>query len=191
MFDPSMGRILSNPVRVHWAGFESTTYRLQQAGWSFSANQDVQSQTMRIAMRHGNMDLYAISPEIHWHYRDPNFHRDIIINMVTCSRSIMLSELYPRPDYWAAFDPVDMVPVYTQHVVNKLEDLVHFAPSLVRTREILLPEATVPQLLDQILKLQDPAREAEFKRQVAEQHDRGAYPRATPATKVHAQLVSF
>ncbi len=50
-------RILSRPLRVHWAGWETDTYRLQRSGWKISAMQDVRGNRLQMAFRHNGAGI--------------------------------------------------------------------------------------------------------------------------------------
>lgn len=56
-----MYHLSSPPVPVYFLGFESTTARLQQAGWDLSFERDSYRQGVRIGMRHKEARLYSMS----------------------------------------------------------------------------------------------------------------------------------
>lgn len=185
MFDGH--RVLSEPVRVMWAGFETDTLRLQRAGWSLSAEQDVCRGAMRLAMRHEQAQAFAISDPMDWHYREAGWHRTVCVHMRMAHR-IEFREM-GRVDW--NFQPIDAQPTFIPDFrFRQLEDFAHFAPSLVRTKEIIIPEETVPDLLERILALQEPGRQEALKRQL--QADRAGMTRdAIPRQKFHAQILSI
>jgi hypothetical protein len=57
-----------------------------------------------------------------------------------------------------SFNAIDATPSFTERRISRVEDLAHFAAPLVKTREIIIPQDSVPELLERILKLQQPAR---------------------------------
>lgn len=91
---------------------------------------------------------------------------------------------------WTSFKPIDAHPQFVERTVASLEDLVHFAPALVRTQEIIVPEETVPDLMERILKMQDPARQARLKAELREARY-GQDIRYAPQQKFHAQILSI
>jgi hypothetical protein len=91
---------------------------------------------------------------------------------------------------WSTFNPIDAKPQLVTTEVLSLDELVHFAPALVRTKEIILPEESVPELMEKILKLQQPGREAELKRQLNEDRA-GQLVGSHPRQKFHAQILSI
>lgn len=185
-------RILSMPVRVRWAGFESDTYSLQKSGWSISAYQDMIRQGMQIMLKHEGAQMYGMSELIDWRYtrRGPEQWGSSlpVIHFNIMGRHVQIN-MTGKID-WGNFKPIDAKPQWTNKSIQSLEDLVHFAPALVRTREIILPEESVPELMDRILKLQQPGREAELKRQLQEDR-RGMVIGHEPRQKFHAQILSI
>lgn len=192
MFDGA-GRILSRPVRLDWAGWETDTFRLQQAGWSLSAEQDVYRNTMRIAFRHEGLATTAMTEVSRWEFErshhDPSYLSHLVLPVRVMSRQVNI-HMQGALD-WSAFKPIDAQPSWTSHRIERLEDLVHFAPSLARTKQIILPEESVSDLLDRITKMQEPGREEHFKRLAREAQDPGSVPRTQPLSKVHAQIISL
>lgn len=181
-------RVLSEPVRVYWAGFESDTLTLQQNGWSLSAEQDVYRNTMRLAMRHDGAQMLAITEVSEWEYRDQTFrHRHHPLHM-RCAREIRF--VNHGPIDWK-FKPIDAVPVYVETEIRSLEDMVHFAPALVRTQEIIIPEESVSDLLARIQEMQQPARTERLKQELRRSHDEGRLIGTGPQQKFHAQILSL
>jgi hypothetical protein len=188
-----LGRILSRPVRLNWAGWETDTFRLQQAGWSLSADQDLYRNTMRIAFRHQGLETTALTEVSCWdfersHY-DPAYLAGVTLPVKVMSRQVNI-HMHGEVD-WSGFKPVDAQPSWTSHRVERLEDLVHFAPSLARTKQIILPEESVSDLLDRIVKMQEPGREEHFKRLAREANEPGRAVSFQPISKVHAQIISL
>ena len=183
-------RLLSKPVRLLWAGFESDTFALQRAGWSFAAQQNVYDNSMRLAMRHEKMRLTGISQVTEWEFsRGDHWHmapRPIAmgaVGNVCVFRGDVLESEHARIAHMPRFDPaqrhaIDCVPQIceTQHA-EPLADLLYFAP--IQFKQVILPPETVPDLMARILELQRPMREEHF----LDQARRGA--------TVHAQLVSL
>ncbi|WP_339084873.1 hypothetical protein [Hyphomicrobium sp. ghe19] len=146
-------------------------------------------------LKHDGAQMQAVSQLITWPYREyamrhtnmsfrelPPIHFHLIGKSITY-------HIHGEVDY-SNFNPIDATPQFINREVRKLEDLVHFAPALVRTKEIILPEESVPELMERILKLQQPGREAELKRQL--QADReGQIAGTHPRQKFHAQILSI
>jgi hypothetical protein len=177
--------MLSEPVCVSWAGFQSDTLTLHQEGWSFSAEQDVRRHALCLAMKNAKLGLYGISEITDWDFMEfHGRHNDYrgrfrraefpVIRMQAVHRSIVVHHFGPVP--LTAFRPIDPIPQFSMEEPKNLEDLVHFAP--INFKRIILPEDTVPELMARILEVQQPAREEHFMDQAKK-------------ARVHAQLVSI
>lgn len=187
-------RLLSAPVRIHWAGWETDTYLLQQAGWSINAHQDVVRDQMRIAIEHRGVQMRGLSAGINWEYqealRNPRFVRNgtPLIPMNVMGRDVRVHE---RGNIdWSNFQPIDAQPQLIESRINSLSDLVHFAPSLARTQQIILPEDDVPAMLERILEMQNPARIERLKQQLDADRE-GMMIDHHPRQKFHAQILSI
>lgn len=186
----SASPLLSRPLGIHWAGWETTTYRLQQAGWQLSADQDVYERRIRIAMKHEGMALYGMSRWTEFDYERFAYEpRDYpMIVMQAMGREVFIQE-HGRVEL--NFQAIDAKPCFVaDRKVTRLEDLAHFAAPLVRSREIIIPEENVDELLEKILKLQQPARTD----RIREEMRRGSEGRLItdqPQQKFQAQIISL
>lgn len=187
-------RILSRPLRVHWAGWETDTYSLQKAGWKLSAEQDYSYGRMRIAMKHDGADMVAISETLPFNFgraiEDRDFHSGYLaaltIRMKHVGREVPIV-IHGEVKDWS-FAAIDAQPRVVSSKIVKLEDLAHFAAPLVRTNEIIIPEESVDQLMEKILKLQQPARMERIRREI---RDEGAVLESLPEEKFVAQIITF
>lgn len=172
-----------------WAGWETTTTKLQQAGWKLSAEQDFYGNRMRIAMSHEGMRLLAVTPAFDFRYMDAisdyRYLHDVQAQVVQAmGREVFIHE-HGSVDW--SFKDIDAQPTFTSNKITKLEDLAHFAAPLVRTREIIIPEENVEDMLERILKLQQPARTERLKEQLRSPEGLAA----VPQQKFHAQILSI
>lgn len=163
-------RFLSRPVKIRWLGWETTTYHLQQAGWELSAEQDVYENSMRIAIRHPQASIMGITERTDWRYQEEMRWGDermeeryLQMRPGSCSQRILI-ERHGGFD----FRPIDAQPQFTNTPPQSLEELAHFAPQMVRSKAIVLDDASVDQLLSRALELQEPARQAYYEDQVRE-----------------------
>lgn len=184
-------RLLSRPLRLQWAGWETTTQRLQQQGWQLSAEQDFYGNRMRIAMKHDGMNLLAMTPSFDFHYeaaaRDYRYLQELPAHVVCAmGRDVRIHEA-GRIDW--CFKEIDAQPTFTTNKITRLEDLAHFAAPLVRCNEVIIPEESVPELMDRILKLQQPARTERIREEM--RHPEGLQLDAVPKQKFHAQIISL
>jgi hypothetical protein len=181
-------RLLSRPIKVHWAGWESDTFRLQQAGWKLSVEELVHYQQMRMVIKHDQIGMIGQTNDLRFeHYRAANSFDYInnlpIWQMAHMGRSIMMHNHGPVD--WN-FRPVDATPQLQSREIKSLEDMVHFASApLVRTQALVLPEATVDDLLKEILERQQDAKMDYFEDLVRKEGQ------IQPAHKFHAQIISI
>lgn len=183
-------RVLSPPCKVFFAGWESTTTRLQQLGWSLSAAQDVYSRRLRLAMRFEPCKLYMMSEATEYdffrgygpghsygHSRLPEFHvRD-------CASNFHIQMM----DDLSLFRPIDATPQFISTERQSIEDFNLFATPLVRTQEIIVEPETVSSLMEQIKKLQVTDLEAIRKRRSRQEGSSAPM----PAHQFHAQILSL
>jgi hypothetical protein len=187
-------RILSEPVTLHWAGWTADTRRLQAAGWSISAQQDVEWDAMRLALRHEGMQIRGVTARQDWRYQDRmheyttgrNVPREMHVQHMASRLVLNIHE----PPSVRDFTPVDAMPQLTHSKIITLDDLAHFAVPLARTQEIILPEENVPELLERILKMQQPAKTERLKRELAESREGRTFDHI-PRQKFHAQILSI
>lgn len=188
-WEHEQGRLLSKPVKVHWLGWETDTYRLQQAGWELSMDQDPYRRVMRMVVRHRTEAFIGQTNDIPMElargpYDDiPYSH---IWQMRHMGREIRVHEHGPVSAY-VNFKAVDAKPQLSFERVTSLKDLVPFAGApIVRNQALILPEATVDDLLAGILERQEEAKMAFFEDLVQRE---GEVDRAPP--KFHAQIISL
>lgn len=173
-------RVLSRPCRVHFAGWETTTNRLQQAGWSLSAEQGYDRGTVRLAAWLKPIGLYMLSE-----CQNYNFYRcDALpvfeVRAVTSDMSIRVdAETF-------AFSPIDARAQFVSIEHKRIEDFGIFATPLTRTEEIIVEPATVVDLMNKIRALQAPEL-AEIRRR---NHVR-EHAEAAPRQQFHAQILSL
>jgi hypothetical protein len=182
-------RPFSIPARVHFAGWESDTYRLQQAGWQLSAQEDIAYGSFQIAMKHEQFGIRGLSQRVPYEYMNqrhsPGYDfglPDIPVALASSFHSQVIGTDFSK------FSPIDAVPQFEERKIQSMDDLRIFAPNLVRTQEIIVPDYDVDQLLNMILEKQQPAREAHFKREIqGMRYDEIMKPRQ----KFHAQIISL
>jgi hypothetical protein len=180
-------RILSRPLRVHWAGWETDTYRLQKCGWKISAYQDIRGSRLQMAFQHAGAGIEGITAELPYQYeRALDMRESAYVDGMVLQVQRMLGEtvmIHQMGDVSAMWSSVDAEPRYTQATITRLEDLAHFAGPLIRTNEIIVPEESIPELLERILKLQQPARIDRIKEELRGER--------RPEQKFHAQIISL
>lgn len=175
-----------------WAGWETNTFKLQQAGWQLSAEQDFMHQRMRIAMSHDGMRMMAMSPSIDFEYERSYRDRDYLQHIVLPVQAAVARDLTIHAQgaiNWN-MQAIDAAPTFMEnHQLHRLEDLAHFAVPLVRTQQIIIPEDSVPALLERILKLQAPARTDRARE--AQRAPEGMEIGTVPQQRFQAQIISI
>lgn len=194
MYPEITQRLLSAPLKLEWAGWETDTYKLQQAGWSLNANQDYAERRMRIAMEHKGVQMRAITYGVDYEYMmntygasgmRPPVYPTLPVHMM--GRDVIIHE-HGSID-WTNYKPIDATPNYVTQRISKLEDLVHFAAPLVRTKEIIIPQESVSELLDRILQMQQPERTERIREQI--RNPEGLMLDAIPQQRFEAQIISL
>lgn len=191
MWSSDNHRLLSQPIRIHWAGWETNTLALQQAGWSLSAEQDMMRQQLRVAMRHEGYGVRGLTGGIDFDYRsmskrEHEYLRHVVLPAQLASRfQINTMERFP-----SMFQPIDALPQISTAQRMSLDDYAHFAVPLATTREIIVPEPSVSDLLARILEMQEPAKNRYFK-ELVESEREGRSSDAGLQRKFHAQIVSL
>lgn len=150
----SDSRVLSEPCRVMFAGWESTTTRLQQAGWSLSVEQNFREESIRLAMRFEPCRLYMMAESQRFgFYRHAEYRDQLpVFDIRYCATEITVQMI----DDLSMFRPIDAQPQFTNAERRSIEDFGIFATPLARTEEIIVEPETVTKLLEKIKKLQAP-----------------------------------
>lgn len=182
----SDARVLSQPCRVIFAGWESTTSRLQQAGWQLSAEQDPGMGHLRLALKFEPARLYMLAQAQQWDFLRTRLDNQPPVFHIRYAASDMVVQLME-----SAFDfvPFDAKPQYTEAPRRCIEDFGIFAPCLARTEEIIVEPKTVESLLAEIKKLQVPEL-AQIRRRNAAR-DRRNSTEPMQQQRFHAQIVSI
>lgn len=173
-------RLLSVPHRVLFAGFESTTTRLQQAGWELAAEELVYEDRIRLLMRHKGANLSLITRQVHYGFFDngnPGDRLTFEVIKVASAMSVVLNEQQ------FVFRQIDAMPQYVNYEPRAIEDMGIFAAPLVRTEEIIVEPQSVAECLDLIRKMQAP--------QLAAVRKRNEQREAINQQRFHAQILSL
>ena len=179
-------RIISQPHRVFWAGFETTTTRLQQAGWNLSAEEDFRRGAIRLAMKHEPLKLYGVSEPVEHYYGGRTMFEEPLLFRVRYMSSRLDVVIN---DNLMNFSPIDAYPQTMTIERKSIEDFKIFAAPLARTEEIIVDPNDVQAMLDHIRKLQAP-EQADIRARNAARERRERY-EAVPQQQFHAQILSF
>jgi len=184
--------LLSYPIKLRWEGWETDTHKLQQYGWQLSAEQDPLRGLLRLAIKNSRAKIYGISDITNFDYIC--YHKNKYMNYYEFLSKIdpieiqLASQMFLHIQQIGPmnFHPIDAQPQFTTLEPKSIEDLILFAPNLARTQEIIIPEKSVLDLMDEILKKQEPARHEYFTNKVRDDKFN-----VSPRQKVHAQIISL
>lgn len=164
--------VQSAPIPVHWAGWKSTTYDLQRAGWEVSVHQDVVCMQMCIAIRHEGYGAHGMSRVSYdWpHFRNAEQAGPRMLDSIGGGLTLGLEvgrTVNVVIDAPLRFTPVDCTPrVADSFAIRSLEDFAHFAPLATPEQQFIIEDADVDDLLARILEKQQAAKTEHF-RQIA------------------------
>jgi hypothetical protein len=161
------------PIKLRWGGWVSDTYLLQREGWKFHSEEHYEAE----------MDCYAVrlavtSPDNHmvisgvtrvlqeqlleygfnhqkeiWHHRGLDMQQ---YNAKDVFRVTSMAEIQS----WKALSPVDItMPTMINQQNIYMRDFKIFQPAENQTQEIYIPQDSVDEMFNRILKLQYPQQQ--------------------------------
>ena len=174
-------RFLSEPMRIHWAGWVSDTLRLQHMGWEFSANQDIHRQHLQLALRHPGLRMAGMTHPIDFRFfeqMDPLRFREYFKHIqLECNlaSSYTITE-HRYSDTMANFEPVDMTPCYSElnTTTFSLDDLKIFKPINAEVQEVYLHEPSIAEILEMALAKQE-HKQAEIRKKMVQRAEKQKY----------------
>lgn len=180
-------RLLSRPVELHWAGWRSNTFALQQAGWSISVDEDFCHQSMQLALRNERAGMVGMTSRVGWEHmryaHEPYGRLPDLPVQLMARRVDVLHYGGGLPDFHA----IDAQPMMLTQRRTSLEDFAHFAPAHTRTQQLIVPEETIDDLMSRILEMQQGPRIERIRAEIAE----GQRIDFRERQKFHAQIVSL
>ena len=185
--------LASRPWKLHFAGWETDTYRLQQNGWQLSAIQDPCYDSMQIAFQHPEYRIRGISARVQGYDARSQIYNGMVgmsQEMLPTIQAQLASDFISHSAFVAPMDrfqPIDAEPQFMETRQYMSENMV-FAPNLARTQEIIVPEHSVDDLLNMMLDKQAANRAELIRKRVRQQ---GELIDFNPRTQVHAQIVSI
>jgi hypothetical protein len=199
-------RLVSAPIPIRFAGWESNTYRLQQCGWQLSAREDSIRNVMRpqlqLALKHPDLQIRALTTPIDVDYlgMSRGAGHSIVeglmrmgLDVQMFGSTLILNVMHQGP---VEFRPIDAQPMWEDpacSTTTNIDDLKIFADAqLVRTEEVIVMPDNVPELMAHILKLQDP-KQAEIRERVRKDKlvNGLQLEDVRPRQRFHAQILSL
>jgi hypothetical protein len=160
--------LINRPVKIHMAGWESDTFRLQKAGWQVSVEEMVDDYTLRIALKHPGLKLYAITNRTDCRHLRMIVHDpaggnpfdvfELHVEHLACEIRVIN---YATHDNFANFRPIDATPRFEMDTHTKERSLDDFKifRALPKEKEIIIKPESVGELLAKIQSMQDPFQE--------------------------------
>jgi hypothetical protein len=176
--------VLSRPHRVFFAGFESTTTRLQQAGWRLAAEENAYQERLTLVMKHWDLGLYMLADTLRVDFYAARRRGEPLAFHIRYVAEKLQAVRCTDVDF-ADFHAIDARPAFRLEEPKSIEDYRIFAAPLVRTEEIIVEPQSVAHCLDIIRKLQAPDLAAIRKRNAARENE------AVNQTKFHAQIMTL
>lgn len=196
--------IKGGPCRVTFAGWQSTTPRLQQAGWQLAAEHCWDRDQVRLVMNHEGlrMQMYA---ESDWRplAQGPFGSRDQHMYAAASARDD--ADLNDRryPSFHVVhvanqlhikvfdvesfgFEAIDARTSFIESESKSMDDFKIWMAPLVKTEEIIVEPDTVADLMAKIRQMQQPELQA-----IRERNRRMERGEAMDPTRYHAQIISL
>lgn len=165
-------RILSRPFPVEWAGWNTTTQRLQCSGWQIASQYAFETDRYRFLFKHQQLDLMGYA---NWLYIEKVFAtpyssgEDLpTIHVGHVARGFSMERIEPDILSLERITPWTLIDGRSQLVTEPIrtwEDFSVFAK--LQPKEILVPRAdmSVVEHLEAIIKAQEP-KQHELRQQV-------------------------
>lgn len=154
-------RLLSQPIRLFWNGWESDTYKLQQNGWELSVQQDLQYMRMAIAIKHKKLGMRGLSDSMGWNYLEQRetFQDPRSTPGFGCQIASNIDINYTGSMSNVEFNPIDATPMWQTIERKSLDDIAHFRKIEKPNNEIFLKEASLKEIMAMALSRQEPPQE--------------------------------
>jgi hypothetical protein len=188
-------RIRNRPIKVHWLGWRTDTFQLQQAGWQMAAEEDIARQSFRMIFKYdsGYSDgqIYGISNLVSFNYmREPA--RTALDYLVLTIQHLTSNVSVSVMDDLSEFRQVDAEPYLCNQEIKDIEDFKLFSVPLTRTEELIVEPKDVNDLMQEIMKLQSPKqKEIRDKRRRTSRQGMNLDGLAKGVPKVHAQIITL
>ena len=163
-------RILSRPVPVHWAGWETDTLRLQRAGWQLAVEFEPTRDMYSLMLKHPEMNMMALTSAIRLDhglsmldnyrsrgYSDPatGVNATVPFNVVKVAPQFENVRIQSTGT-WKNFQLIDAEPQMVDTIIERPEDLNIFALAMTQAEQVAIDQAdmSVVEHLEAIKDLQ-------------------------------------
>ncbi len=191
---PSDQMLKSQACKVRFAGWESTTTRLQNAGWQLAVEHAWDRDRVRLAMKYRDGGMRMIAEAQHY-TRPMHFDAMRYEGMGGAPNLPVFDVIHVAPEIHIRvididtfnFSPIDArTQIHTITDARPMDAFEIFAVPLVKTEEIIVEPASVMELMEQIKKLQAPELAA-----IRERQRRAERGEPLAQTRYHAQIISL
>lgn len=184
-------RILSRPIGIRWAGWETDTQRLQRAGWKLAVETDAYREQYRLIMNHEQMRLTAMTDERKLEYAltqmQHTFRQDCFpifeVRHVAPTFEFVKIQMGAFPD----FQQIDAEPRMSTQEVKRLEDLNVFRLALDGAEEVIIDKADM-SVIEHLQAIKDLQKETQ---RDLRQKARQSKPADSERGEVVVQLVDY
>jgi hypothetical protein len=185
--------MLSRPIGVVWAGWESNTLRLQQGGWELAVEYDVHRDMYRLMIHSHQGQLYGLSSATYLDKRLAQaWNEDMpkAFNMQGIARSLEVIRHEEIGPGFANFQQIDATPQMVDSEIQRVEDFNIFKTITTRADEIIIEKAdmSVIEHLQAIKDLQSFSQE-EIRNRILDERSRAE--NASPDVQIHTNIVQL
>lgn len=159
------------PIKLRWGAWVSDSYLLQREGWQFNAEEHYEAYTnchaIRLAVTSPDNNLIISGvirmgrEEFMGPYNWNRFgERPVEMQQYYSPRDVFRYADREEINSWSAMQAVDVtVPTHATERQIAMRDFKFLQPATNAKNEIYIPEASVDELLNQILKIQYPEQQ--------------------------------
>lgn len=169
-------RVLSQPTTIYWAGWETTTERLQRFGWQLSAHEEPRRHMLGLTFKWGNVagTTEFVDFDYHQHHRNMPM-RGTRTNLRFGVHSMGDRRyVYPPAELFASdinaeYWPIDAAPAFSTREINGIEDYAVFRKVNMDAKQIFLKETDVSTMLELAVEKQRSSADKFRKRMLRDQ----------------------
>lgn len=186
--------IKSRPHPVILAGFESTTLKLQQNGWQLAIMHYPDLDGISLTIHHPNAKLYGISNKVSRYdfmrrfdkYAYQDLNSSISPFYIQQLSSDIQFNIIPTYGELGRISAIDARPELASIENVRLSEMDVFK-TIMDSEEIIVDPNDVPELMEKILKAQEP-KQQEIRQRIRKENERRDI---RQSNKLHAQIISL
>jgi len=141
----SQQRILSRPIGIRWAGWETDTQRLQRSGWQLAVESDVMRERYKLIMRHEQMRLTAITDERRLEHSLTQMHQGLagglpifeVRHVAPTFEFVKIQQMGEFPQFYQ----IDAEPRMATNEIRSIEEMNIFRLALTGAEEVVIDKA--------------------------------------------------